>query len=531
MTPKIFSIVFPLLFVIACFGLLWLASRLISKKQPPSNSNDNSQPVVPLPDDESVIPEPFSVVDKAHHLSDPIHELYNPLPTMAEQESCGIFVPRFEPLSLALLAESSDCDIDITDEHMAVLHAFDEGKNIYVTGKAGTGKSTLLKFIVSSSEKEIVVLAPTGVAAVNIGGETIHSFFNLPFKYTDPKKLSVPGRHELIRIIDTIIIDEASMVSSYMLDCLNVCLKKTLRNQLPFGGIQVVLFGDLHQLPPVLPGYLLAKTLRDYGGKFFFNATDFSLCAFHYFELNKIYRQKDLEFIKVLNEIREKNEILRVLEILNQQVVSRKEIMCSPDKYVTLTARRDVAAEINKMELARLEGQLHTYVAEIQKSGSGKSVFDDDEVLQLKKGAEVMFTNNDSAKRWVNGTVGVVEECNNNEIIVRINNVCHLVDREKKEVLKYSYDRKKNKIKTRVAEVFLQYPLRLAYAMTIHKSQGKTFDRVFIDLGSGAFDHGQVYVALSRCTSLEGVRLCKPLTPKDIIFDEQIFACRERYFH
>ncbi len=382
----------------------------------------------------------------------------------------------------------------------------------YITGKAGTGKSTLLTHFRQKSKKNIVVLAPTGIAAINVEGSTIHSFFRFAPKLIELKNIDRDyQRQDLFQKLEMIIIDEISMVRADMLDGIDYALRINRRNDLPFGGVQMIFFGDLYQLPPVVVG----KDLIDYfeehfGGFYFFNAKVFAKISFAYIELQTIFRQKDEDFKKVLNCIRENNASITELDVLNSRY-NPNHTYQPDDVSLTLTTTNKIADAINQEKMNNLRGQEYIFPAII----TGKfdvSSYPTDPKLLLKKGAQVMLLKNDPQKRWVNGSLGVVDKLRDNEVSVELYGSSYTIDRVSWEVIEYEYNKEEKKIEAIVIGSFSQFPIKPAWAITIHKSQGQTFDSVIIDLGSGgAYAHGQTYVALSRCTSLEGIVLKTPI--------------------
>lgn len=406
-------------------------------------------------------------------------------------------------------------------------------KNVFITGKAGTGKSTLLQYFREITKKKIVVLAPTGVSALNVKGETIHSFFGFRpnISLQNIKKLP-PSQREIYKNLDTIIIDEISMVRADLLDCVDYFLRLNGKDKdKPFGGIQMIFIGDLYQLPPVVTSKE-KKIFKDYyKSEYFFDSNIFKYLSMEFIELEKIYRQKDEKFINLLNEIRRNTVSEESLELLNSRVV--KDSIPFEDYMIYLTPYNDTATKINMEKLKSLKGRKYEWVAGIEGEVS-EEYYPNDVILTVKKGAQVMMLNNDSLGRWVNGSVGKVVDIKSNEIIRvqfpdgRIEEVTPYTW----EIFHYVFDEKENIIKTNILGTFTQYPLKLAWAVTIHKSQGKTFDKVIIDLGKGAFAPGQVYVALSRCTSFEGIFLKRPIKKKEIFIDKRIvdFLTKYQYF-
>jgi hypothetical protein len=421
--------------------------------------------------------------------------------------------------------------IEINHEFRKALEVLENSnRHVFITGKAGTGKSTLLDYFRQTTSKEIAVLAPTGVAALNIQGQTIHSFFNFKPNITPEKVRKVSGLDgHIYKEFKTIIIDEISMVRADLLDC----VEKFLRLNGPkrkqwFGGIQMIFIGDLYQLPPVVTSAEKEIFSHRYSSPYFFSAQIFRESTFdmEFIELEKVYRQTEPEFIALLNSIRNRSCTDEDMERLNTNYL--KDFVLPDDGFcITLTSTNDLATERNLEKLEALPGK----VLEFAGSLSGEfdhSTFPADETLQIKPGAQVMLVNNDKYGRWVNGSLGRVvgiemTEDGEVEILVTLQDGTVVeVTRNTWELFKYEYDRSTKKISTRKTGSFTQYPIRLAWAVTIHKSQGKTFDRVVIDIGRGAFAHGQVYVALSRCTNFSGITLTKPITKSNIRMDWRV---------
>ena len=400
----------------------------------------------------------------------------------------------------------------------------DSNDNIMITGKAGTGKSFLLNHFVANTKKRVVIVAPTGVAALNVGGQTIHSLFQLEkglqlidnIRYQEvPYKLKC-----VLRAIDTIIIDEVSMVSPDIIDAIDIICKNARNSTSAFGGIQLICFGDLYQLPPVYKDEVKDYFQNIYGGTLFFNAHAFENTNFiddnnlKIYELNHIFRQKDELFKKLLNAIRIGNNSKRVIDILNTRVISEK---VNKD-VVTLTTRKDIASRINNNELSKLPGKEFTYKAYI--SGNvPDNHFPTDELMRLKIGAKVMMINNDPNKRWVNGTFGTITALSDKEIKVTVDGKEYTIEKNRWEEIKYTMVN--GELTKEVTGVFEQFPMKLAWAITIHKSQGQTLDSVLVDLGTGAFLEGQTYVALSRCKSLENLYLKYPIKSSDIHVNQE----------
>jgi ATP-dependent exoDNAse (exonuclease V) alpha subunit len=403
-------------------------------------------------------------------------------------------------------------------------------KNVFITGKAGTGKSTLLDYFRSTTNKRIVVLAPTGVAALNVRGETIHSFFGFKPDITlkKIKKLSA-GKTRIYKELEAIVIDEISMVRADLLDCIDRFLQlNAAYPESPFGGIQMICIGDLYQLPPVVTAKEKEIFGAHYKSQYFFDADSFKGFPMEFIELEKIYRQKDALFIKLLNTIRNNSLTEADLRMLNTRVGADLTAGGASGYVVHVTTTNQSAGEINSECLHKLHTKNYVYHAEIE--GDFKEhASPTDPQLCLCIGAQVMLLNNDSQGRWVNGSIGEVitikndKETNLDSVFVRVSDGLIVeVLPFTWEIFHFSFDKNTGTIETDFVGSFTQYPLKLAWAITIHKSQGKTFDRVIIDMGKGAFAGGQTYVALSRCTSLEGITLTRPIKRSDIFMDWRI---------
>jgi ATP-dependent DNA helicase PIF1 len=411
-------------------------------------------------------------------------------------------------------------NIQVNEEWQAAIAAVEEGNNVYITGAAGTGKSTLLHYVRSRTSKAHAVVAPTGVAALNVGGQTIHSFFKFPPWHIDP--ITIRGNcSDLFQRLQLLIIDEISMVRADLMDAIDIFLQKSRRTAAPFGGVQLVLFGDLYQLPPVVDSNELHVYLTEkYGGRYFFQAN-----AFDHFQPKRIalvnnYRQKDHAFLDVLWKVRTGKPDEADIAALNDRYVP-----VSPDDetYVHLTSTKIAARQRNALFLDRIKSELHISRARIAGKFS-ESVYPTDVLLKLKIGAKVMMVKNDRYGRWVNGTIGRIAGFGKDSIDVDIDGQTHTVARENWEKTRYLYNRSEGRVIHEVVGTFVQYPVCLAWAITIHKAQGHTLNKICIDLGQKAFDHGQAYVALSRCTSLDGIVLRRPITMDDIIVDPIIAA-------
>jgi ATP-dependent exoDNAse (exonuclease V) alpha subunit len=413
--------------------------------------------------------------------------------------------------------QSNISDIDLSSEQQELFERIEEtGSNMFITGKAGTGKSVLLQYFKENTMKQAVVVAPTGVAALNVRGQTIHSFFKIKPGFIRPEELNLTSKTALLlRNVDTIIIDEISMVRADLMDGIDHLLRMARSNNDPFGGAQIVMFGDLYQLPPIVDSQGLQQYFaHNHGGYYFFNAHVWENADLEVYELGKIFRQKDELFKDILNSIRLGEVTSEHLELLNNRV----DLSVPKDGIITLVTTNNLVREINMRRLADLDESSTDYIADID-GELEESAFPTEEVLILKKGAQVMFLKNDREKRWVNGTLGIIDSLSDLEIKVNIDGIIYSVQKETWTKIRYHYDIKTRKVKEEVVSSFTQFPLRLAWAITIHKSQGQTYKLVAINLGGGAFAHGQTYVALSRCKSLEGIYLKKRILVQDIIVD------------
>lgn len=409
-----------------------------------------------------------------------------------------------------------------------------EHRHVFITGRAGTGKSTLLQLFRQTTAKKVAVVAPTGIAALNVKGQTIHSFFGFPPRLFDPGEIRKKKSHRLYKSLDALIIDEVSMVRADIFDHIDLFLRRNRENNRPFGGLQLILFGDLFQLPPVVSDQESPYFYARYPNPFFFAAAAFQSLDMDFVELSKVYRQDNIHFLKLLDAIRLNRIDPEELEELNQRHLPKvREPAEGP--YLTLSARNYSVDALNMKKLAELPGKPQLFQAGIYGQFDPRS-YPTDQVLQLKVGAQVMFLKNDPEKKYVNGTIGEIIDLDQEEhILVRVSDrkggtQTIEVQPHDWEIIRYKTDLSSGKLETEVLGSFTQYPLRLAWAITIHKSQGKTFDRVIIDMGGGAFERGQTYVALSRCRTLEGILLKHPIRFADIMIDETVVGFYESNF-
>ena len=408
-----------------------------------------------------------------------------------------------------------------------------EGKNLFVTGRAGTGKSTLLQLFRNTTRKKGVVLAPTGIAALNVKGQTIHSFFGFPPRPLTKRDIKKRRNSRLYKNMDVLIIDEISMVRADLLDNIDYFLRINRGDLSPFGGVQVVFFGDLFQLPPVVSNDVESMLFQNYyDSPYFFSAKVFEEgFEMEMLELRKVYRQENRHFLRLLDAIRLNQMDYDDLEDLNERYLPDFK---AEEFFITLSARNAKVDTINNRELQQIPLEEQVYFATI-KGNFNPNLYPTESALQLKLNAQVMFIKNDPKKKFVNGTIGRVHKLEDHLITVVVEEAGIRryveVERMEWEILKYIPSKEDlNKIETEVVGTFQQFPLKLAWAVTIHKAQGKTFDKVIIDLGKGAFEHGQTYVALSRCRTLEGIILRQPIRPRDIMTDERIVEFYESQF-
>lgn len=423
-------------------------------------------------------------------------------------------------------------EIDFNSQFQHALHLLsDSAQHLFITGKAGTGKSTLLNHACKTICKNFVVLAPTGVAALNVGGQTIHRFFNFSIDITPDKATTLrPRKKALYNQLETIIIDEASMLRADLLDCMNHFLQQHgPKPQQLFGGVQMVFVGDLFQLPPVVSRQEHVLFAEHYQTPYFFSAHAFSQIDLTIIELTQIYRQRDQQFVALLNAIRNNRASAEDLQQLNQRHSQQMD-----NHAIYLTTTNQQADDINQSQLSQLSNELYEAQATII-GKVGPEYYPNKEIIHYKIGAQIMLLNNDAQARWVNGSIGeviAVDEDDDGETYLRIR-----LQGQKTSVKVYAFtwevfqfSLKGKQIVSELIGSFTQLPIRLAWAVTIHKSQGKTFDKVNIDMSRGSFASGQLYVALSRCTSLDGVTLKTPISAYHIKSDTRITQFLRNYY-
>ncbi|MDX2265352.1 MAG: DEAD/DEAH box helicase [Hyphomicrobiales bacterium] len=422
---------------------------------------------------------------------------------------------------------------NITPQFEAAERFFDAGSGaLFVTGRAGTGKSTLLRRLKERGGRSAVVVAPTGLAAVNAGGQTIHSFFKFAPKLLTPADIKRSMNAKVIRAIDTLIIDEVSMVRADLMDAIDRSLRLNRdRPRAPFGGVQLMMFGDVCQLSPVVQRDMYGYFEETYGGVYFFNAPGFRDAGCEVLELDEVFRQKDAGFVAILNAIREGRAGGAEFDALNARV-TRLEDMPNPAGAVILTPTNQAAIDLNRDALGKLKGPVVAYEAAV--SGQfEESAYPTEKVLHLKTGAKVVMLRNDPKGRWVNGTLAEVALAKPREVHIAVNGDVHELEPVTWENLRYGAAEGDAEpgtaVKSEAVGKFRQFPIRLAWAMTIHKAQGLTLDSVYLDMGRGGFAHGQTYVALSRCKTLEGLGLARAIRRSDVIFDRAALRYRELF--
>ena len=423
----------------------------------------------------------------------------------------------------------------IDTENKQQVMAFDlianTNSSFFLTGRAGTGKTTFLRKVQQLVDKQFITLAPTGVAAILAGGDTIHSFFGLPMDVCTPGTMGKMSEARILTLIhtDTIIIDEVSMVRCDIIDAIDYTMRKTLRSSLPFGGKQVIFVGDMFQLPPVAKRGAEGELMHDLyhtDDFFFYKADVIKRTRLVKIEFQKVYRQEDEQFLQILENVRLNKTTPENLMHLNERV-------CQPTKedgmVITLASLNKTADTINQKRLAEIDSEEYTYEGTVTGKFEEKR-FPVDLTLKLKVGAQVMFTRNDQQKRWANGTIGTVTKLSKDEIQVTTDGgATYVVPNCSWESYSYEYDRESRKMKKELQGTFTQYPLRLAWAITVHKSQGMTFDKLYLDLSRGMFAAGQLYVALSRVRSLGGLYLSRPIIPQYAHTSREVLAYASGY--
>lgn len=415
-------------------------------------------------------------------------------------------------------------EINITEEFESAFKMMNAGlRHIFLTGQAGTGKSTLLKYFRENTQRKFAVLAPTGVAALNVHGQTIHSFFGFNPQIKPELVRKAPAdKIKLFKNLEVIVIDEISMVRADLLDCVDKALRLNRKSKEPFGGVKMIFIGDLYQLPPIVTRYEEDYFKQRYGSPYFFSAEVMKYLDFQLIELKKVHRQQDEDFVKLLNRVRD--GLVEEVDVLKWNDLHDPYFDPEFSDCVHLTTTNKMAEERNKLELKKLSGKEKKLKA-ISEGSVGDRKLPSDAQLSLKVGARIMFTMNDATRRWVNGSLGTVVEISKDKVPVL---TVQLDDGKEVEVKRHTWEifhyvaDVDGDIEQEVVGTYTQYPLTLAWAVTIHKAQGKTFDKVLVDMGWGAFAHGQMYVALSRATSFHGITLLRPFRKKDVILDSVV---------
>ena len=416
-------------------------------------------------------------------------------------------------------------------------------RSLFLTGKAGTGKSTFLRYICANTKKKHIILAPTGISAINAGGSTLHSFFKLPFHPLLPNDTRYSARNirstlkytsekrKILREVELVVIDEISMVRADIIDFIDKVLRIYSRNMRePFGGKQLLLVGDIYQLEPVVKEDERKMLHPFYPTCFFFGAHVFREMRLVSIELRKVYRQSDPAFIDILDHIRTGNAGTTDLQALNSRV--GQSLSADENRLaITLSTRRDTVDYINERQLEQLPGATVTFRGEV-KGDFPESSLPTPIELEVKPGAQVIFIKNDPDRRWVNGTLGVISGIDEDEdamYVVTEDGEEHDVRRERWSNMRYTFNEKEKKIEEEEIGSYVQFPVRLAWAITVHKSQGLTFRHVNIDFTGGVFAGGQAYVALSRCTSLTGLSLAAPIKREDVFVRREITQFARTY--
>lgn len=444
--------------------------------------------------------------------------------------------PEHRAHELKSIGEGLPSDFNLTDEFKAAFYTLENGPQlIFVTGRAGTGKSTLLRFFRLNTAQQIAVVAPTGVAALNVSGQTIHSFFRFPPRPIATTEIKQVRDRRLYRSVDILVIDEISMVRADVLDGIDQFMRINGRNKdKPFGGARVIMFGDPYQLPPVISSREESAFLDEhYESPHFFSANVFAATELTSITLMENFRQKEIEFMDLLDQIRIKSSTYEAITILNTRCLLPASSI-TPEESIVLTTTNKRADQINKSKLEELGTKEFSFDATVTGDflKGSKKRYPAPESLRLRKGAHVMFVRNSPDHDYVNGTMGVITSLSKNhiEVLVRSAKGDFKTDIETAtwESFNYKYDPAEQSIKAEAVGTFTQYPVILAWATTIHKSQGKTFDRVTLDVTDRAFACGQVYVALSRCRTLDGLSLRVPLKTRDIMVEVSVQAFLNR---
>ena len=419
----------------------------------------------------------------------------------------------------------------ITEEYKTVLdHLENSNESIFITGKAGTGKSVLSKMIINNPKKTTVVLGSTGMSAEHVGGQTIHSYFKIDHRANWPKSSGYKDKKFSSKIsnVDRFIIDEVSMMTGAMADEIDKILRHHGDENKPFGGKQMIFVGDLHQLPPVLKEELKKEYLTKYTASYFTYANVFKGQPIHYIELTKVFRQKDETYLRILNEVRKGKLSEELYKELNKRFDAYwTDCQYDGKNYLQLSSANYIVEEINFSLLRKNENKLHALTAEISEYFDP---YPNNKTLKLKVGSQVVFIVNDPERRWVNGTIGIIEEIGKNAVYVKIEDKIIKVKKYEWIYNEWIYVSKDSDLTAPFPRGhFKQYPFKLGYALTIHKSQGQTYSNVVINLKNKMFCHGQLYTALSRCTSLEGLYLTHQLSRKNLIFDEKAISYKTQF--
>lgn len=438
---------------------------------------------------------------------------------------------------ITFIAGNEIIHIKLTEEFEKAIEILDNTKvSTFITGKAGSGKSTVLKYFKSKTKKNVVVLSFTGLAAINVGGQTIHSFFKFPLGFLQPRHVKLlPAMFDVIRTIDVIVIDEISMCRADIMDGIDKSLRINRNSDAPFGGVQMVFMGDLYQLSPFIENELEDIYNSFYESPFFFHAHVFKNVKLPLINLEEIHRQTEPEFIEILNNVRERKNLSSALNRLNKNLVTNVAGL-RENGTIVLCATNDKAKTINDNFLNKLTTPIYLFDAIIKNDFDEKS-FPTSRILELKVGAKIIFIKNNSniENSYVNGDIGVITAIDINLIEIKYREKKIKLEREIWNKIKYIKQVKKDengipiegteRIEKEIVGTFEQYPIKLAWAITIHKSQGQTYDDVLIDMGrTGAFCSGQTYVALSRCRTLNGIKLKRPILEKDVILDKRIMG-------